>query len=213
MRFTHTSSRVSRGKPLNRLPMSSVLAAVIAGAVVILWALFGWHTLAEYGVETADAETDVATFAEADAEYAEIVIRFGGNPLHVIDEASDDPSTATSAEQHLLAQFRYGFRRQSGLRLHLERAGGHPASELTASWEAGRLLFVVPRPLVVFMVVAEWPESAALASWYSATEAEGGALSAISILMAILGTVLVRQLRQHEHAESARQELGRQVSH
>ena len=126
MRFTHTSSRVSHGKPLNRLPMSSVLAAVIAGAVVILWALFGWHTLAEYGVETADAETDVATFAEAYAEYAEIVIRFGGNPLHVIDEASDDPSTATSAEQHLLAQFRYGFRRQSGLRLHLERAGGHP---------------------------------------------------------------------------------------
>jgi signal transduction histidine kinase len=52
-----------------------------------------------------------------------------------------------------------------------------------------------------------------LADWRDALILDCGALSVVTLLMAGLGTVLVRQLRRHERAEIARRDLERHLHH
>jgi signal transduction histidine kinase len=192
---------------------SRLMALVIGGALLLLWTLFAWHALSERSDAIEQAFLNEETFGKLYSEYAETLIEFGANPVHVIDEVAETTEDAKTPEQHLLADFRTEFDLHAGITLGLRRVSTRAPDQVTRILDSGVLTVIVPRPIKEMAAVVRWSETGALADWRRQMLLEGGTLALVTLLTAGLGAVLVRQLSRHEREGMVRQRLERQLHH
>jgi signal transduction histidine kinase/DNA-binding response OmpR family regulator len=180
-----------------RAARPSVLVAItILTLLTISWSGYVWLTISEYKDRIAEERGDLATAARAYADYAAMLATFEMNiPFGVAsDERPENVDLVFSSK--LLTRYRLDMNLPEDTTLEIRPAGAKspavPRSSMAAQAERSGLVVLATRPI-----------ASALAPWRWGAQIEGGALTAITLLMLLLGSVLILQLRKREAAETA----------
>jgi signal transduction histidine kinase/DNA-binding response OmpR family regulator/HPt (histidine-containing phosphotransfer) domain-containing protein len=164
--------------------LSALAGTLIAAVLIVLWFSFAWLAASEHSKALAEAQIDINTIAQT---YAGNAAMFESAALTRKDKA---------LAEKMLQRFRtnvFQYRRIVVREMH----GTVPALPVRPG--KGMLVAVSSRPGL--FVTAERPRSNALKDWRRGTLVEGCGLAAISVLMALLGLLLLRQLKKREAAE------------
>ncbi|MEJ0072182.1 MAG: ATP-binding protein [Pseudomonadota bacterium] len=186
----------------------SLVGLLLLGLLAILWSLFAWLAFADRREALDHAQRELTSLSQAYAEYAAMLATSdsaGGETARRLDPMRD---------RERLAAFRSALAPPLGTELRLWRIAdgvllaGDPAGRLEPVPFAGarlegsdgiarapdRLTEVAERPRAGVVAVAERSTQAVLEDWGTDTLAAAGGLGALSLTVALLGGLLVRQL-------------------
>jgi signal transduction histidine kinase/CheY-like chemotaxis protein len=182
--FLPAHSKLRPPRVFANMKLSVLAGTLIAAVLILLWSGFAWLASSEYSNALADAQSDLTTIAHT----------YAGNAA-MFERAARNSADKALAEK-MLERFRrnvYTYRRIVLIEVH---DGTRNAPAVSGG---GMLVAYASRPGL--FVTAERPRSNALGDWRRGIFVEGSGLAAISIMMALLGLLLLRQLKKREAAE------------
>ena len=176
--------------------LSSLAGALTLTFIAALWLGYAWLTIAEYSGTLADAQHDLDVYAEAFADHAEML-------SHVDAQSPAAPSinrnrTTAAFGSQLLDRFRKDLDLPAGTVLSLESSG---PNRQNLQPQSGMLEARARRTADGWIAIAQRPTGLALAEWRRGAMVEGGGLAIITLLMALLMLLLVRQMKRREAME------------
>jgi signal transduction histidine kinase/DNA-binding response OmpR family regulator len=181
------------------LKPSAVTGALILAFIVSLWSGYAWLTITEHTDRLDEEQHDLYTAARAYADYTVILTSLDVE-VPVGPAAERNPTSAgLKYGAHELERFRNDLNLPSGTTLHLDRGDGGTQSQ---SSNGHVIVARVARPSAGIVVTAQRPLRDALEDWRRGAIAEGGGLAAITLLIAALGLILVRQMKRREAMEN-----------
>jgi signal transduction histidine kinase/CheY-like chemotaxis protein len=182
--FTPAHFKLRPPRVFANMKLSVLSGTLIAVVLVVLWAGFTWLTGSEYSKALADAQSDLSTIAQT----------YAGNA------AMFERVAITRTDKELAGKMLERFRTNvyTSRLIVLTEVHGSAAPRPAPPGE-GMLAAHAVRPGL--FVTAERPRSNALQDWRRSIFVEGCGLAVISIMMALLGLLLIRQLKKREAAE------------
>lgn len=186
------------------LDLSTLVGLLLGSMMIALWCGYAYLTLTERSESDSDARDRLGVIAAAYADY--------GAALESAHRDDSDPSpltTPSEAHKRGLEEFRNALHVGDGTTLsllpvsparNLGDLDRHHATLSDISRGDAFTLRAERRDIGIAAVASE-PVSEALSDWRDGAVAEGGSLLVLSVVMVILGSLLVRQLRRREIME------------
>jgi signal transduction histidine kinase/CheY-like chemotaxis protein/HPt (histidine-containing phosphotransfer) domain-containing protein len=182
-----------------RRKLSNSASALIAFFLIFLWTGYAWLTVGEHSVSFEEAQGSLNAYAQSYADHAAMLASLDVN-VPIGPQAARSPQSFDFAfGAAKLARFRQDLNLPHGTILSLESGGGR---DVGSQREGDMLMARAARPAAGLVATARRPASDALKEWRQGAEFEGGCLAVITLLMAVLGLLLVRQMRRREAMEA-----------
>jgi signal transduction histidine kinase/DNA-binding response OmpR family regulator len=171
------------------------VAVTILTLLTASWSGYAWLTISEYNDRIVEERGDLETTARAYADYAAMLATFEMNVPYGVarDERPENIDLVYSSK--LLSRYRHDMNLPEGTELEIWPANAKRPTisnqTLAANAERDGLMVFAARPLHL-----------ALAPWRRGAVAEGLGLAVLSVLMFVLGSILILQLRKREVMEA-----------
>ena len=174
--------------------LSSLAGALTIAFIAALWSGYGWLTVTEHSDRLIEEQRDLYTAARAYADYA-AMLRNVDIKIPVGAERRTKSADAAYGAQ-TLAAFSEDLGLPSGTTIVLE-----PSDSKKQSSDGNMLVAQSARPSAGIIATARRPTRDALEDWQRGAVVEGSGLAIITLLMALMTLLLVREMKRREAME------------